>query len=105
MNAAESKRNAAPLSENATFKISDVRPCADNEGMMYLEGQFENITLARLCEVLKERSWDTLIMQATGGVVGRLDGMLLVLTGNLTFHFSNSPTEEDALKELVELVN
>lgn len=98
------KQDMAPSPETATFKLIDVRPCADNEGMVYLEGKFENITQARICEALKGRNWDTLRMPATGGVVGRLDGMLLVLTEDLSFHFNNSPTEEEALKALDEMI-
>lgn len=97
-------QETAPSPEKATFKLSDVRPCADNEGLVYLEGKFENITPARICEALKRRNWNTLTMPATGGVVGRLDGMLLVLTGDLSFHFNNSPTEEEALKALDEMI-
>lgn len=86
------------------FKISDIQPCADNDELIYLEGKFENITLASLCEVLTKKKWNTLIMRTTGSVVGRLDGMILILKENLTFHLSNSSSEEEALRTLSKII-
>lgn len=98
------KTRIAPSPEKAAFRLTDIRPCADNEEKVYLEGRFENIAMAEICEALERRNWNTLTMPAAGGVLGRLNGMLLILTEDLSFHFNNAPTREEALKALGEMI-
>jgi hypothetical protein len=85
------------------FVVREVVPCAEQDGLVQIEGVLFSVSLDRARDRLGEMGYRVVEMADRGALLARRDRGLLILRGDGTFSMSRVDSVESAISEIANL--